>query len=364
MAAQWGQHSLAAGASAGWFFSRANAGGFLPVLQVLPLTPSFTGNQWSRAGDGYPALNELGVSTTWSQLADDLSGLTYYLVVSNRSQQVVEYAFVEADLAGPANATLPAAGLGSNSNYLMSASCQDITGLTVTIEVSETITGSDGYGFQVNAYSAAADYDGGQQYLIFQAPGSRQLSCMIDNWTNGAGGLKQVINVIQTLATLPGTSLPTGYRLSIALNDDGSGNVTGATYTALDDHGTQIGQVTLDILSQKDLVTGKPATAADLAPIVAFQLDFVDYLNGGNTVLSSGAGTITYQADQALSALASEPAFVDWTYVTVETANSVYGPLPVVPSQNFVQSFSHTAASGTIHKTAQVMKRTGPPPPH
>jgi hypothetical protein len=361
MAAQWGANSLAPGASAGWFFARPDTTGFLPMLQVMPLTPSFTGNLWNLTGDGYPFLNELGVSTTWSQMADDLSGLTYFLVVTNNSNSVVEYAFLEADLAGPANATLPGAGLGSNSNYLMAANCNDITGLAVTIDVSETITGSDGYGFQVNAYSASSDYDGGQQYLIFQAPGSKQLSCMIDNWTNGAGGLSQIINVIQPLATLPGTSLPAGYSLGIALNCDGKGNVTGATYTAKDDSGTGIGQVTLNILSQTDLVTGNPATAADLAPIVAFQLDFVDYLNGGNTVLSSGAGTINYQADQALSALSTEPACVDWSYVTVETANSVYGPLPAVASQGFVQSFSYTAASSTIHKTAQVRKRTGPP---
>ena len=98
MAAQWGNNSLAPGASAGWFFARNKAAGFLPVLQVMPLTPSFTGNRWSTAGDGYPSLNELGVSTIWSQLSDDLSTLLYFMVVSNNSQNTIEYAFLEADL--------------------------------------------------------------------------------------------------------------------------------------------------------------------------------------------------------------------------------------------------------------------------
>jgi hypothetical protein len=358
MATQWGSNSLAPNTSAGWFFARPNVTGFLPVLRVMPLTPSFTGNLWNTAGDGYPYWNELGVSTVWSQLADDLSGLTYFMVVTNNSNNVVEYAFLEADLAGPPNATSPAAGLGSNSNYLLSDNCNSITNLTVTIDVTEDIVGSDGFGFQVNAYSGAGDYDGGQQYLIFLSPGSNQLSCMIDNWTNTATGVQQIINTIVPLATLPGTDLPAGYRLTIALQNDGNANVTGAAYGAFDNNGNSLGNVTLNILSQTDLVTGNPATAADLAPIVAFQLDFVDYLNGGNTTLSSGAGTITYTASNALTALSTEPACVDWDYVTVETANSVYGPLPAGASQTLVQSFSHGAASAVIRKKARVMKAT------
>jgi len=98
MAAQWGSNSLAPGASQGWFFARANTPGFLPVLQVMPLSPSFTGNQWFVAGDGYPSLNELGVSTVWSQLSDDLSTVLWFMVVENNSNNTIEYAFLESDL--------------------------------------------------------------------------------------------------------------------------------------------------------------------------------------------------------------------------------------------------------------------------
>ena len=52
MASQWGNNSLAPGASAGWFFARPNQPGFLPVLQVMPMTPSYTDNLWYRASDG------------------------------------------------------------------------------------------------------------------------------------------------------------------------------------------------------------------------------------------------------------------------------------------------------------------------
>lgn len=98
MAAQWGNNSLAPGASAGWFFARPAAGGFLPILSVMPLSPTFTGNQWFGGGSNYPFLNEVGISTTWSQLSDDSSTLLYFLVVSNNSNNTISYAFLEADL--------------------------------------------------------------------------------------------------------------------------------------------------------------------------------------------------------------------------------------------------------------------------
>jgi hypothetical protein len=98
MAAQWGNNSLAPGATAGWFFARSKATGFLPVLQVMPMSPSFTNSGWSVAGDGYPSENELGISTIWSQLSNDESTLIYYMVVMNRSSNTVEYAFLESDL--------------------------------------------------------------------------------------------------------------------------------------------------------------------------------------------------------------------------------------------------------------------------
>jgi hypothetical protein len=98
MAAQWGSNSLAPGTSAGWYFVRPNASGFLPVLQVMPISPSFTGGLWSLTNGGYPYWNELGISTIWSQLSDDSANLVYFMVVQNNSQNYIEYAFLESDL--------------------------------------------------------------------------------------------------------------------------------------------------------------------------------------------------------------------------------------------------------------------------
>jgi hypothetical protein len=98
MASQWGTHSLAPNQSAGWYFVRNNEKGFLPVLQVMPLSPSFTDGRWALTSGGYPFENQLGISTIWSQLSDDLQNLVYYMVVQNNSGNTIEYAFLESDL--------------------------------------------------------------------------------------------------------------------------------------------------------------------------------------------------------------------------------------------------------------------------
>jgi hypothetical protein len=98
MAAQWGNNSLAPGASAGWFFARTAPAGFLPIISVKPLTPSFTNSASFGGGTNYPFFNQLGVSTIWSQLSNDGSTTFYFLVVINNSNNTVSYAFVEADL--------------------------------------------------------------------------------------------------------------------------------------------------------------------------------------------------------------------------------------------------------------------------
>jgi hypothetical protein len=98
MASQWGSSSIAPGSTAGWYFVRNKESGFLPVLQVMPLSPSFANNDWELTGGGYPYFNQLGISTIWSQLSDDETDLVYYMAVQNNSNNTIEYAFLENDL--------------------------------------------------------------------------------------------------------------------------------------------------------------------------------------------------------------------------------------------------------------------------
>jgi hypothetical protein len=274
----------------------------------------------------------------------------------NQLWEVVGGKFPSTVSAVPA----PSAGLGSNSNYFLNSSCNSMTEVSVMVNVTQDIVGSDGFGFQVNAYSAKKDYDGGQQYLIYLDPHSSpaQLNCMVDNWTEDPK-LGQIINHIVPLATLPSQKLPAGYSLNIAFKNDSSGNITGATYSAFDNKGKTIGNQTINLTSL-NTISGSKVTSADLAPIVAFQMDFVDYLNGGTTVLSSGAGTVTYGSSKTMQVLSSEPSCVDWNYSTVEKANSSYGKLPANPNGMFTQIFQTAAAGVVIDKKATVRHTTSP----
>jgi putative hemolysin len=69
-------------------------------------------------------------------------------------------------------------------------------------------------------------------------------------------------------------------------------------------------------------------SSADLSPIVAFELDIVGFDNGQSTTLSSGAGTITYTAVNAMTVVNAERSYCEFDGGTLETANTSYGELP------------------------------------
>jgi hypothetical protein len=147
------------------------------------------------------------------------------------------------------------------------------------------------------------------------------------------------------LTSLPAVTLPAGYILQISLQNDDSGNVVAATYEVIDNQGNVQANVTQDVLS----VNG--ATPADLAPIIAFELDFVGPINGESAVLSSGAGWISYEAASPLTVLSQEPPCIDSPVVTAETTNSSYSPMPAaVTSNSFIQYFNVSAAATMIRK--------------
>jgi len=251
--------------------------------------------------------------------------------------------------AGIGPAPAPAWGLGSNSNYLLSSDCNPLIDLSITIKVTEDIVWqssdgpTEGFGFQLNAYAPSGDLSGYQQYLIYL--GDSELKGGIDNW--GPNG--QLINDFFTLTSLPSVTLPAGYVLQISLQNDGNGNVVGATYDVIDNLGNLLATVSQDLLSQGGV------TPADLAPIVAFELDFVGPINGESAVLSSGAGWIAYEAASPLTVLSQEPPCVNSSVVTAETANSFYSPMPAaITSNSFIQYFGVSTAAPMIRKQGKL----------
>jgi hypothetical protein len=239
----------------------------------------------------------------------------------------------------------PAAGLGSNSNYILYSNCNPLINLSVTIDVTEDIvcessSGSYiGFGFQLNAYSPPNETSAFQQYVL--TLWGNELIGWVDNWPISG---PNIINDFFNLTSSPNLEVPAGYQLTISLENDQNGNVTAATYVVIDNSGNTLANVTQNLLS----IAG--VTPDFLAPIVAFELDLVGPANGESAVLSSGAGTITYTASSLLTVLNQAPPCIEAGFITLETANSFYSELPSTSSNTFTQSFNVSTAAPMIRK--------------
>lgn len=246
----------------------------------------------------------------------------------------------------------PPSGLGSNSNYILYSNCQSLLGVSVSICVTEDIVSNIGFGFQLNAYSPKNETSAWQQYVI-AVLNAAELTAGIDNWPVSGSN---IINHCFSLCPLGGANtIPAGYRLTISLHNDATGNITGATYVVVDHAGITQASVTTPLLSIPHV------TEADLAPIVAFELNLVGPDAGKSATLSSGAGTITYSASsqRPLIIVNQEPSCTESGYITSETANSIYGPMPAGPGSSLTQSFRVNTERPMIRRTGtRVLKLT------
>jgi hypothetical protein len=244
---------------------------------------------------------------------------------------------------------VPPTGLGSNSNYILSSGIDDkpITGLSVTVDVTEDIVANIGFSVQLNAYSPTNATCAWQQYFFsFQTtngfPGTSvpaQLFGFVNNWDQSLRNTL-IYWVSSGWPAFPGSTIPAGTRLTIALTTDANGVVTGATFVVVDQLGVTVVNQGVDLLSD----SAHAATAADLAPIVAFELDVVGPINATQSLLWSGAGVITYTAAEPLYALSQEPQNAQDPLgqddFTLETANTAYSQLTANPAQTIAQGFS------------------------
>jgi hypothetical protein len=114
--------------------------------------------------------------------------------------------------------------------------------------------------------------------------------------------------------------------------DDQSGNVSRATYNVYDQSG---GLAATNYIDVSDI-----ANLAALDPIAAFQVNIVGPVNGESAIFSSGAGLITYSAQNEFVPSAVLPPTAEAQKInTLESANTAYGFLPSAPNTTFSQSF-------------------------
>ena len=257
----------------------------------------------------------------------------------------------ESPDANAGNVLAPREGLGGRSNYFLSSECKPVTNLTVAIKVTQDMVADFGFSFQLNAYSPPGANSKWQQYCVgldtSKGP-APQLVGSINNWpAKGFDNLTgDLINHFVHLLTLPGSRpiLPAGYEITISLANDSTGNITGVTFVVVDNKGKVTKNPLIALTSLTiDRRPSQPITAAELAPIYAFQLNLVGFTNAQITYLTAGAGTITYSAKSPLTVLNDAPACAGARgTVTLEQANSAYGELPATPSVNITQSFGMT----------------------
>ncbi|MCJ1360592.1 MAG: hypothetical protein MMC33_010600 [Icmadophila ericetorum] len=241
----------------------------------------------------------------------------------------------------------PSEGLGSNFNYFLADGGSAITGLNVTITFSQAlVSSSNGFGFQLNCYAqelsgAPSTTPNWQQYVVYEAPGTKTLYGIIDNWkgTVPAGTDAQIINYETELTTLAkNNTIPVGATINIATITNSSSVVTGVKYTYTPPGGTAVStSVTLTNLTVYG--TNKKVTSAYESPIAALTLNIVADYDGNNATFTSGAGTIVYNATQDLTVQTYEPSYTAFQDGTGETANTTYGKLNPSNSTSITQTW-------------------------
>lgn len=249
----------------------------------------------------------------------------------------------------------PSGGLRSNLNYFLHDNGNPLTNVTISLALDQgLLSEANGWSVQLNCYSqqTPSTITEWQQYVIFLNDSNNVISARIDNWRDVN---TELIRADTTLITLDPTSVASetglvGSSMSFTLNTDSNNNVTGCTYSITTEGSSTFPtapglispvthSVTLDITSVSNLAGLPPITSAELAPIVAMQLNIVGEFGLQFAEFNTTSGTVTYSTGQPLASMTTEPSFTVFNDNTGETSNMLYGPLPVATNKKLTQSF-------------------------
>jgi hypothetical protein len=259
----------------------------------------------------------------------------------------------------------PGGGLIGSSNYNLYGDCKPLTGVSLTVEITEEIisaptlvhtsTGptftNEGIAFQLNCASPSGYEVGWQQYIFVVWWKTQQLRWWINNWNFNdtdsfhGGGLINIGTELGQLPTNVGgvySTVPAGYRLKIELASGHGGKIDGAAFSVLDAKGARVSHESVSLLTGNFTdYYGKPISEEELAPIVDIDFVIVGYANGASSIVTSGAGSVTYEADRDLVVRNTYPECAEDPANTEEFSNITYGELDSAPSRRIVQSFGH-----------------------
>jgi hypothetical protein len=247
----------------------------------------------------------------------------------------------------------------SGQNFGINSSCQNITGLSVQLTVTQTLVSSNGFSIQLNGHGpnnaggaiSATECVGGavwQQYLfvidnnqiypniqLWPSTGPAVPPCMASPPCNCAQILYFTGNQIGN--SLTSNMIPAGYIFNISLGNDSSGNVNSVTFQVTDNTGKTSSQTV-----QLDSLPWASGYNQAIAPITAFDLEIVGTPGYNDAQFSTaGGGTITYTANAPLTCAGGIlPQCTGWPPGTGESSNASYGILNACPAQSMTQQFS------------------------
>ena len=266
-------------------------------------------------------------------------------------------------VAIPTNGGLQPLAGASNFLFTSAPPCQNILGLTVSVNVTqEDLFAPDGFSIQLNAYNPAGPPTSWMQFVLMM--NGNQIGARIEYWNmaefnscskslppslaNIICGAAMTFNnpnlfgvqwwpapggeTIPNLTFANTNTIPADFTLTIALQNDSLGNITGAEFSVTDDSGT-IFPLTLSVDQDVQF------------PIVAFQLNIVGFDDSQDTTFSSGEGLITYQAQNGLCVEGELPDLCSMSVgsdtPTGENSNLPYGAIsaPGCCAQSIQQSF-------------------------
>ncbi|KAM3499311.1 hypothetical protein MY10362_007415 [Beauveria mimosiformis] len=193
-----------------------------------------------------------------------------------------------------------------------------------------------------------------QQYVVFTEPGSRNLQGIIDNWQGVPDDetYGQIINHKFRLATLSeADEIPANATINITPIFDSADVITGITFKYASPGKKTVSQSVT--LADLDIYgTNEKINSAFESPISALTVNIVSDYDSNNAVFTSGSGTIVYSAAQPLTVLTKEPDYTAFQAGTGESANTVYGQLPVSHSKKITQTWGISAEGVPVIKPA------------
>jgi hypothetical protein len=357
----------------GYFFIKSKLDG--SVIDVLRASTK-TG-----AGlDAYPQKTSGNDNQLWEFVADP-AGSGYFFIVSKLNGNVIDIKGASHNAGAPLDAypwkitgydnqlwsvvdgsfpsvvetvPVPPGGYSGSANYILAngSSCATLTGVKATILfIQELVWESSpagapqGFSIQLNAETNNNQKLDWLQFVIHMGD-DKGLWPWINIWSE-ASFTQPLWNqsVAKSVATMPqAASIPAGYSIVIALQNDSEGRVTGATWTVLDGSGNSVGSVSYP-LSTTD---GGGVPPGDLSQVASFQVTFGGAAKGAHATFKSGAGVVILQADQPMNVGPGYPACIGFIDGTAETSNMGYGALGAKANTLFSQAF------GVVPDSAQV----------